>query len=298
MTTTVPFTKMVGAGNDFLIIDTRRGVPAALGRHWKRFSRNWCDRHRGVGADGLLILEPSKVATVRMRVFNPDGSEAPMCGNGARCVARYLVRTPSRRAITIETIAGVLQATVSGDRVAMQLPDPTALTPQLLFQVQRRRVHAGFINTGVPHLVVPVASVDDVDVQQLGRVLRHHPTFSPAGTNVDFVQGDARVPNRLRVRTYERGVEGETRACGTGVAAAAVLYALTGSPARTRSVRVNGSVTSGQTTRHRFHVEVASHDVLTVSFTIRTGGESGGSITKLTLEGPAHHICDGTVPGY
>src|SRR3989338_3713456 len=130
MKTVIRFTKMVSAGNDFLIVDARRQQT----RPWKTVSRALCDRHQGIGADGVLVLEPSARANVRMRVFNPDGSEANMCGNGARCVALYLQqgagggrRGAGENVVSIETRAGIVSGTVQNDRVAMRLTDPTAI---------------------------------------------------------------------------------------------------------------------------------------------------------------------------
>ncbi|MBI4003748.1 MAG: diaminopimelate epimerase [Candidatus Omnitrophica bacterium] len=271
----IPFTKMVSAGNDFLIIDTRRRRPRRM-LPWTAMSRAVCDRHDGVGADGLLILEPSRKADVRMRVFNPDGSEASMCGNGARCVAVYL----KRRHVTIETNAGLLSATVRYNRVAMRMTNPTRLRMDLSLRVNGQTLRATHLNTGVPHTVVPVTQLDRLAVDELGRALRSHRAFSPGGTNVDFIQPSA-ATKRLRVRTYERGVEAETLACGTGVAASAVAYVL-----------ANGS--RDRRKRHRVTVEARSGDLMTVSFAVAGSGR-GVAVTDLVLEGRARRICEGTV---
>ena len=228
----IPFAKMVGTGNDFIVVDTRTHPRPALQRRWGSVARALCDRRTGIGADGLLVLEPSRSADVRMRVFNPDGSEAEMCGNGARCVAQYVQRARRGRqsSVTIDTAAGLLDATVHRDRVAVRMTDPTALRLDLELDVKRRRIRLGAVNTGVPHAVVPVAALDEVDVSGLGRALRHHRAFGPQGTNVNFIQTDADHPDRLRIRTYERGVEEETLACGTGVTASALIHALSHGP--------------------------------------------------------------------
>ena len=211
MSHTISFTKMVGTGNDFVIVDSRRlRRPRRL--RWADAARAVCDRHRGIGADGLLVLERASVADVRMRMFNPDGSEARMCGNGARCVARYLAAAdrPRIRPVTIETRAGVLSARVRGHRVAMRMTDPCGLTPERIVEAEGQRFRLGSIDTGVPHAVLPVRRLDAVDVDRLGRALRRHPAFGPRGTNVNFIQPDPEH-SRVRIRTYERGVEGETR---------------------------------------------------------------------------------------
>ncbi|MDP3702784.1 MAG: diaminopimelate epimerase [Candidatus Omnitrophota bacterium] len=281
----IPFTKMVSAGNDFLVVDARR-LPSSP---WKRVSRALCDRHQGIGADGLLVLEPSAKAHVRMRVFNPDGSEASMCGNGARCVAQYLKNTSvesgkwkvesGKRHVSIETKAGRVTAEVQGDRVAMRLTDPTDIR-MVSLRVNGHAVNATSLSTGVPHAVVPVRRLDRVAVNELGRTLRFHRAFAPQGTNVDFIQPSTSA-KRLRLRTYERGVEAETLACGTGVAASAVAYVL-----------ANGS--RDRRKRHRVTVEARSGDLMTVSFTVAGSGR-GIAVTDLVLEGRAHRICEGTV---
>ncbi len=228
MNVTIPFTKMVGTGNDFIVVDTLYHPLPALKGEWPEVTRALCDRHTAIGADGVLVLEPSASANVKMRLFNPDGSEAEMCGNGARCVALYVKskRRGREQPVTIETAAGVLEATVHDDRVAIRMTDPTALQLELELDVDSRRIRLGSVNTGVPQVVVSVERLEEVDVVGLGRALRHHRAFAPQGTNVNFIQADAGHPDRLRVRTYERGVEKETLACGTGLAASAMIYAL------------------------------------------------------------------------
>ena len=290
MRTMIPFTKMVGAGNDFIIVDARSRRLASLKGRWRTLGRELCDRRGGIGADGLLVLEPSKAADVLMRVLNPDGSEAEMCGNGARCVALYLGRpqtTDHRRqtgTVRIETKAGVLSARVWGDRVALQMTDPTGLRLDVRVPVDGRRVRLGCVNTGVPHVVMPVSQLGRVDVERLGRRLRHHPQFAPRGTNVNFIQPAG--THRLRVRTYERGVEAETLACGTGITASAIVSALS----RTQGSRRIG----GNRTAYHVDVEARSGDSLTVSFDATRNG-AGWRVRRVVLEGPARRICEGTV---
>ena len=283
MSRPLAFTKMTGAGNDFLIVDaTQRRVQ--LKTPWARVSRALCDRHLGVGADGLLVLEPSRGADVRMRIFNPDGSEAAMCGNGARCVARYVADGRAHAngyPVSIKTGAGVLSARVQGDRVAMRMPDPTEIRLGLRLRVGGRRVAADVINTGVPHAVVRVRRLNAVDIEGLGRALRRHRAFGPRGTNVNFLERDAHDPHRVRIRTYERGVEAETLACGTGVVAAAVIHALT----QRRGARAGTC---------RMRVQTRSKDDLTVSMTLTARG-GRIRVTDVVLEGPARRICEGTV---
>lgn len=288
----IPFTKMVGTGNDFIVVDARRHPLAQLTTRWRAVSRALCDRRSGVGADGLLVLGPSRLAEITMRVFNPDGSEAPMCGNGARCVALYVKRERRPRAtpVMIETGSGVLAAGVQGARVSLRMPDPVVLRLDLPIEIGAQRLRIGVINTGVPHAIVPVDAIDEVDVVGTGRALRHHRRFAPRGTNVDFVQADATRPNRLRVRTYERGVEGETPACGTGVTASAVVHALS---ADLPSGTLRGAG-NGRARRCRIDVEARNRDVLTVSLTVVPAGRAR-RVTDVVLEGAARRVFDGTV---
>ena len=285
MKRTVSFAKMVAAGNDFLVVDTR-GLRQRRTHPWKAISRALCDRHHGIGADGLLVLESSAAADVKMRVFNPDGSEAQMCGNGARCVAVYLQQGAGGRrqgagesVVSIETQAGIVSGTVQNEQVAMRMTDPTNVRLKLPLRINGHTVRAICLNTGVPHAVVPVRDLDRVAVNELGRALRFHRAFSPGGTNVNFIQPSA--TKRLCVRTYERGVEAETLACGTGVAASAVAYVLN-----------NGSGSRRQ--RHRVNVETRSGETMTVSFTV-VGSGRDVAVTDLILEGRARRICEGTV---
>ena len=288
MSAMMPFTKMVGAGNDFIVIDARPGRPAGAGPDWKRLSPTLCDRHRGIGADGVLLLEPSRRADVRLRIFNADGSEAEMCGNGARCVARFLAEGPpgsraaGRRAVKIETRAGLISAVVAGERVEMRMTDPTGWQADLQLEVEGRRLRGTFLNTGVPHVVLPVAELEAVDVARLGRAVRRHRQFAPDGTNVNFIQTDPEDADRLRVRTYERGVEAETLACGTGVTASAVAHGL-------------GRLRPGGRSRCRIAVGTRSGDVLHVSFEAARNGREA-RVREVVLEGPARRVFDGVLP--
>lgn len=211
----IKFTKMVASGNDFVVI-SHRGCPIAVQR-LPFLAKRMCDHKYGVGADGLLILEKSGIADVRMRIFNPDGSQPNMCGNGARCTALY----SARRNVTIETNAGIIESRVSGDNVKIRLTDPRGLRLGIPIRLNSRTLRVNFINTGVPHTVIFAASLDDIDVANLGRQIRYHPRFRPAGTNVDFVE--VLSDRSIGLRTYERGVEDQTLACGTGAVASALI---------------------------------------------------------------------------
>ena len=280
----IPFVKMVGTGNDFVIVEagSRRLASAAV--KWPAVARAMCDRRYGVGADGLLVLEQSHVADVRMRVFNPDGSEAEMCGNGARCVAGFIHVWKKRRGadVSIESLGGLVRASIHGDRVRIQMPEPRDAQLDVPLKINGHIRSMGFVDTGVPHVVAVVDSVDEVDVEQLGRTLRHHAAFQPRGANVNFIEPDRKQQNRLRVRTYERGVEGETLACGTGVTAAAVIHALS------RAER-NGAAKSQA---YRIDVQARSGEWLAVSLSVVS--ERGRlRATNVTLEGPVRRICEG-----
>ena len=213
---------MSGSGNDFVFIDARSEPPGRLSG--AEAVRTICARGTGVGADGMVFLEPSTAASVRMRYLNNDGSVAALCGNATLCAARLFVELGGAapgESFTVETAAGVLGAVVhAATGPEVEMPVVGALTPAAAIPLIAGERRVGFAEVGIPHLVILCEDVDHVDVEVRGRPLRSDPSF-PEGTNVDFVsQGqDA----RWYMRTYERGVEGETLACGTGAVACAVV---------------------------------------------------------------------------
>ncbi len=216
------FAKLEGTGNDFILIDNRNGAFEAFsqGLEKRELVRRVCDRKRGVGADGLILIEESTNPEVHFKwqFFNSDGSTAEMCGNGARCAARFAFEkgiAPEK--MLFETGAGVIEASVEGRAVKVRLTPPKDLKEDLTVE----GIKGHYINTGVPHFIVFVDRVDAVDVESVGRKIRYSELFSPAGTNVNFAE--VRVDGEIRVRTYERGVEGETLACGTGAVASAIV---------------------------------------------------------------------------
>ncbi|MCM8763252.1 MAG: diaminopimelate epimerase [Candidatus Omnitrophica bacterium] len=223
----IKFTKTVASGNDFVVIDSKgkgKGI-----RDLPDLTKKICDRKFGAGADGLLLLEKSRKANIKMRIFNADGSEAEMCGNGARCVAFYCSRKQkpkARNQIKIETKAGIIVSEVNNDNVKIKLTEPKNIKLDIPLGLGGRILKVNFVNTGVPHCVIFVEGLDKIDVVGIGRPIRYHRQFSPQGTNVNFVE----VLNKdsLKIRTYERGVEDETLACGTGAVACAVIFALKG----------------------------------------------------------------------
>ncbi|MDI6807781.1 MAG: diaminopimelate epimerase [Candidatus Eisenbacteria bacterium] len=213
----IPFLKMAGAGNDFVVIDNRKGVI----KRRNLAARRLCDR-KLIGADGLLLLENTGRRGLKMRYFNRDGSEAEMCGNGGRCFARFIsIVARGTKEVCFQAIDGPHEAKVQRASVSLKMSDSRMIREDMRVEVTRKKMAGSLINTGVPHFVVLVDNVRTIDVAGLGRTLRNHTSFRPHGTNVDFVQ---RLGGRkIRVRTYERGVEAETRGCGTGAVAAALV---------------------------------------------------------------------------
>ncbi len=214
------FTKAVATGNDFVIIDNREPSVKDL----SALARSVCDRKRSIGSDGLLVIEKSKRCDFRMLIFNPDGSQAQMCGNGSRCIALYAVKSKiAKTEMTIETLAGELKARVNGGMVKVMLTEPKDIRWNLCLMIHKCPYKLTFVNTGVPHVIHFVEDLDKVDVNNLGSHIRNHGEFAPEGTNADFVQICGK--NKIKVRTYERGVEDETLACGTGSVASALISA-------------------------------------------------------------------------
>ena len=215
----VPFTKMAGAGNDFIMVNNVKN-PVHL--DWAAFAIRSCALKTGIGADGVIVLGEDTDTDFTLRIFNADGSEAEMCGNGARCAAFFahqqgIAKTPMR----FKTLAGIIGAKIDGEDVAIEMTEPFGLETDIAIDVFDKHLIAHFINTGVPHAIIFSDAIDNEPVADLGRAIRFHSRFSPAGTNADFVQ--VLDHNRIRVRTYERGVEDETLACGTGAVASAII---------------------------------------------------------------------------
>ena len=261
------FTKMSGAGNDFVLIDNRKRKINLT----RDQVVHLCDRHRGIGADGVILLTrcESGKADWAWEFYNSDGSTGEMCGNGARCFGRFVQKVAgAKRDFTFETEAGIITARFNGDLVSVNLTPPNnlRLNERLQLSVGPQNVH--FINTGVPHVVMFVLDADKAMVQQLGPEIRRHKQFAPKGTNVNFVQ--VLSPGRIRVRTFERGVEGETLACGTGVTASALISS--------RVYQFNSPVS----------VQVQGGDLLEVSFQ-----QQNGDFSDVRLSGPADFVFDG-----
>lgn len=264
----IKFIKMHGAGNDFILVDDRAASFPAADTGW---IRKICAPREGIGSEGLILLQASKDADFAMRFFNPDGSEAEMCGNGLRCAARLAHDLGiAGKEMTILTKAGRLRALIRANGVRVSMPPPSDVRLNFNLRVEGRGMACNFINTGVPHLVVETDGLEQVDLARLGPLLRYHAEFAPKGTNVDYMS--VAGGSALKVRTYERGVEAETLACGTGITAGAIIAALNN--------KVKPPVQA--TCRHG--------DILEVDFKLR-----GNNITDVTLSGPAEYVFEGTI---
>lgn len=265
----VKFTKMAGAGNAFVVVEDPKV-------NLRKLVINICSSKTGVGTDGLLLLDKSKKADYRMRILNADGSEAEMCGNGARCIAAYIVNQKGlkKKQFAIETLAGIVLAQAKGEIANIRLSDPEDYQPDIPITLEGRKIKASYINTGVPHAIIFVDNIDKIDVDTIGRSIRWHPEFSPRGTNVDFVEQVGK--NSIKVRTFERGVEGETLACGTGSVASAIITFLKANPdiKNTKHVVIKVLTLSGET--------------LQVSFALKNG-----IISDVWLRGSAKFIAKG-----
>ena len=222
---TIEFYKMSGSGNDFIIIDNR-DLSLNVG-DLREFARKVCRHKLSVGADGLFLIEPSTVADFKWQFFNSDGSVAEMCGNGSRCVARFAyIKGITGKKMSFETIAGIISAEVNDDIVKVKLTDPSPVILGEKIDVADRLFVLDSVNTGVPHAVAFVDNLQSFAVADWGRKIRFHEHFAPKGTNADFATVLSR--HKIKLRTYERGVEGETLACGTGMVAAVLAAAARG----------------------------------------------------------------------
>ena len=264
------FWKMNGAGNDFVVVDNR---DQSLQLTREQIA-TLCQRQRGIGADGLLTVEPAENgADYRMRYYNADGGEAEMCGNGARCFARFvnLLNDNSLESTSFETMAGVITAEFIGENVRIQLSDPLDQQMNTVLELEGESFTVHSVNTGVPHAVVFVDDLASVDIRKYGAATRFHDHFAPAGTNANFAEVVDR--DTIAIRTYERGVEDETLACGTGMAACALMHhELTAAPSPVK-------------------VRVAGGDTLEVGFE----KNEDGTYSNVTLLGPADFTFQGTL---
>jgi diaminopimelate epimerase len=262
------FTKMNGAGNDFVVLDNR-DRRLALDR---ATIARLCDRHRGVGGDGLLLVEPAENgADFRMRYYNSDGGEAEMCGNGARCFARFARKLSGKTGdLSFETMAGVIHAKFFGEQVEIEMSAPHSLALNVPLEAAGEKLVVHSLNTGVPHVVTVVEDLEAVNVRELGAALRYHPYFAPKGANANFVKQLG--PQSIAIRTYERGVEDETLACGTGMVACALIFR-----------ELTGAASPVQ-------VKVRSGETLEIAWQ-----QDGEQLHHITLTGPADVTFEGQV---
>lgn len=257
---------MMASGNDFVVVDNRRGIV----RDPIAFTRKICRPHQDVGADGVLLFENSKRANFKMRIINLDGSEAAACGNGFRCIALYahdILKYSSR--MHFESGSGLIEAEVGPkDQIRVQLVKPKVFEMEGSLEVRKRRFHFTFLDTGVPHVVIFTEDLEKVDVFEIGKTIRQHAHFQPFGTNVNFVE--VKSKKEIAVRTYERGVENETLACGTGSTASAVASVLKGHVESPVSVLTRGG--------EKLRIDMQ---------------RKNGEITKVFLEGKAQFVYKG-----
>jgi diaminopimelate epimerase len=262
------FAKMNGAGNDFVVIDNRN---ADLKLSEQQITL-LCDRHRGIGADGVLLVEASSSkADFRMRYYNRDGGEAEMCANGARCFARFASKIlGGRNEVRFETLAGMIRAELHEEKVKLGLSEPKEMLLNRTLEIGNRKISVHSVNTGVPHVITFVDDLEATPVRDWGAKIRYHPAFQPKGTNANFAR--QLEIGKIAVRTYERGVEDETLACGTGVTACGLVYSA-----------LNGL-------KSPIHVFVRGGDWLEVGFRRTSHG-----FEDVTLEGPADFVFEGSI---
>ncbi|MDR3275515.1 MAG: diaminopimelate epimerase [Endomicrobium sp.] len=264
------FSKLTAAGNDFVLIDNRDNIITET--DYSSLAKKLCDRKYSIGADGLILVEKSICKDFKMKYFNSDGSYAAMCGNGGRSIAQfaYSLGIVNSRMI-FETDAGVVNAEIlSYDRVKLDLYNPKDLKLNIKIEADDKKFNGDFINTGVPHVIIFIDDIEDIDVIKYGKIIRHHKIFAPEGTNVNFVK--VIQNNTLLVRTYERGVEDETLACGTGITASSIISVIK------------------DFTKSPVNIIARGGDLLSASLR-----KAGSEINSVVLEGPALIAFKGTV---
>lgn len=262
------FSKYAGSGNDFILIDDRlEQFPSAD----RAYIASLCHRQRGIGADGLILLQLSKKADFRMRIFNADGGEAEMCGNGIRCLMKF-IRDLGNLGVRyrIETMKNILQVEEKNGFVHVEMAQPIDIQWDMNIELAEGRLVVQSLNTGVPHVVIFVDNVNDSKWMGLAPAIRRHSSFGWAGTNVNFTSID--TSGIVHVRTYERGVEGETLACGTGATATALAAA--------RKLNLPSPV----------RVMPLSQEPLEISFSWE-----GELPVQVSMAGPANYIFSGTI---
>lgn len=264
----LPFVKYSGCGNDFILLDNRT---ESFPKEDSAYVRALCHRHEGIGADGVILLENSLIADFKMLIFNSDGSEAEMCGNGIRCLFKFIHRIGyPKQSYSIETKKDILRGFFEDEEVTICMPTPKQTQWHLNVSILKHKIPLHFLDTGVPHVVIFVEDTKKVDLSIFGPLIRHHSDFSPRGVNVNWASISSN--QELDLRTYERGVEGETKACGTGATAAALaassIFQLS-SPIKVRTL---------------------SEEVLEIGFK-----NENHFFSDITLRGPANFIFEGVI---
>ena len=263
----ISFAKMNGSGNDFIVINNMKKEFSS--DEFRKYIPLLCRRKLSVGADGVIILEPSSKYDFKWRFFNSDGSEAEMCGNGSRCAAQFeYLEGISDKNLKFETLAGVIEAEVKENTVKVLMTKPFDLRLDYEILINGNKYFISSINTGVPHVVKFVKELENYDVKKMGRLIRNHEIFQPNGTNVNFVTCVDK--NTIKIRTYERGVEDETLACGTGAVASALISYKKGF------------------VKKPVYVNNMGGEVLVVDF-----AEEDGDFVKVYLEGDARLVYKG-----
>lgn len=262
------YSKYEGCGNDFILFDNRENFFPIQDRS---LIARLCNRQEGIGADGILLLEASSIADCRMRILNSDGSEAEMCGNGLRCFVKWLANLGFiKNPLAIEVNDSLYKAFIDHSFVRIEMNAPTDIQWKIPVVFEEHTFEVDHINTGVPHTLLFVDAIETIDLIKIGRFLRFHPLWVPKGTNVTVIQEIE--PSHYRIRTYERGVEGETLACGTGAVAAAL--------AATRQGVVRGPVT----------MHTQSGERLFVDFIVKEN-----CFSNVALTGPAKCMHEGEI---
>lgn len=271
----VRFLKMTGAGNDFILVDDREGEYQL---EWPDFTKLVCDRRYGVGADGLLVIENSDKADFRMLYYNSDGSYGGMCGNGGRCASKFFMDSTGKPTACFEALDYIYKAEKNQVNIILELKKPVIIYINKLIHLNNVEISYHFIDTGSPHVVIFMDDLPDnlkneihrFGVSEIGRQIRNHIDFASAGTNVDFIE-TKELPV-IKMRTYERGVEAETLACGTGAVACAVIA----------SIWLN--------IVPPINVKTSSDEILSVNFT-----RVGDSISIPKLSGSAKSVFSGII---
>lgn len=267
----IPFEKMNGTGNDFVVIDNRGGIVPL--EEQAEFAKQVCRRMFSLGADGLILIEESETCDFSWNFYNADGSVAEMCGNGSRCAARFAYRhNICGPKMSFETLAGVIEAEIceEEENVRVKMTQPYDFRLDLSLRLDDVEYPVTFVNTGVPQAVIFIEA-DDVPVKKWGRKIRFHEIFEPSGTNANFVK--ILEDGKIKVRSYERGVEDETMACGTGAVASAIYAAMLRGMDSPIDV-----VTSGG-------------DTLTIHFDL----QDGPVVENVYMEGPTRVVCSGNL---